>query len=228
MRPSLKPLAVLFWWATLLQSVGAPLSLSAQTAAEAPTAAAERASSTAGAASSRPTVVLLVRHAEKAAAPADDPPLSEGGVERARTLAAAVSQAGVTAIVVTPRLRTRATAQPLADARRLTPESVPLGGSAASHAAAVAAAVRRHAGGVVLVVGHSNTVPAIIAALGGPALPDLCDAEYSNLFVLVIEPASGARAGAGTPADAVHLVRSRYGRPDDPGAMRACAAMTPH
>jgi len=56
-------------------------------------------------------------------------------------------------------------------------------GGAATHIAAVAKAVQQ-AKGVVLVVGHSNTVPAIIKALGGPTLPDICDANYSYFFVL--------------------------------------------
>jgi hypothetical protein len=67
----------------------------------------------------------------------------------------------------------------------------------------------------VLVVGHSNTVPAIIAALGGPKLPDLCDAAYSNLFLLHL-PADGS---------APRLVRSQYGVADPPGADRCTAGM---
>jgi len=63
----------------------------------------------------------------------------------------------------------------------------------------------RHAGKTVLVVGHSNTVPKIIAALGGPALADICDAAYSNIFTLVI-PASG------TP----RLEHAHYGAADAP------------
>ena len=145
-------------------------------------------------------LTLLVRHAEKATEPADDPPLTAAGVERARALAAALRDAGVTAIITTQLGRTRATAQPLATARGLAPEVVSVRrGEVDAHAKAVAAAVRRHVGGVVLVVGHSNTVPAIIAALGGPRLPDICESVYANLFVLVPGPGEA------------RLVRSRYG-----------------
>lgn len=175
-----------------------------------------------GVSATKSTIVLLVRHAEKAAEPADDPPLSAAGSERARALAGTLADAGVTAVVVTPRLRTRATAQPLATARGLTPDVVPLAGTPAAHAQAVADAVRRHAGGVVLVIGHSNTVPGIIAALGGPKLPDLCDAAYSNLFLLVLE----GEGGAGTGAAPARLVRSHYGAPDPAGAA-GCATMAP-
>ena len=56
-------------------------------------------------------------------------------------------------------------------------------------------------------VGHSNTLAGIIAALGGPRVNDLCDPQYATLFVLEL-PASGsprlirASYGAADPADA--------------------------
>ena len=153
------------------------------------------------------SLALLVRHAEKAAEPATDPPLTAAGVARAQALAAALRDAGVTAIITTQLRRTRETAQPLAMARGLTPEVVPISrGAIAAHVETVVAAVRRQAGGVVLVVGHNNSVPAIIAALGGPRLPDICESVYGNLFVLV------------TTGGEARLVQSRYGAPDsDPG-----------
>ena len=144
-----------------------------------------------------PTVVILVRHAEKGTTPANDPPLTEAGKARADALAAALADANVQAVITTQLARTRETGRPLAEARHLTPEVVAAGGS--GHAHAVAEAVRRHAGQTVLVVGHSNTVPAIIAALGGPTLPDLCDSQYSNLFTLVLDGSSA------------RLVRGSYG-----------------
>src|SRR5579862_6135396 len=101
-----------------------------------------------------PTVVIIVRHAEKAAAPAADPPLTEAGVARAKTLASVLADANVRAVISTPLTRTRETARPTADARGLTVELVPLAAGVGEHAAAVASAVRRHAGQTVLVVGH--------------------------------------------------------------------------
>jgi broad specificity phosphatase PhoE len=151
----------------------------------------------------RPALVLLVRHAEKATAPAGDPPLTAAGERRAHALADALRDAGVTAIVTTQLRRTRDTAQPLAAALGLTPEVVPVGDEdTAVHARAVADAVRHHGGGVVLVVGHSDSVPAIIAALGGPQLAEICANQYSNLFALV--PGGGASG----------LIRAHYGAPD--------------
>jgi broad specificity phosphatase PhoE len=161
------------------------------------------------AAQAAPTVVILVRHAEKAAAPADDPPLTSAGRARARALAIALADAHVDAVITTQFIRTRETARPLATAMGIAMETVRTGERDA-HARAVADAVRAHAGHTVLVVGHSNTIPAIIAALGGPKLPDICDAQYSNLFTLILD------------ARGVRLIRASYGAPS-PRAAATCA-----
>jgi broad specificity phosphatase PhoE len=143
--------------------------------------------------------VIIVRHAEKAAAPADDPPLTAAGEERARDLLAAVRDAGISAVITTQYARTKATAQPTVAALSL-PTEVVAAGSAATHPQDVASAVRKHAGHTVLVVGHSNTVPAIIEALGAKRPPAICDPEYDNLYIVTI--AADGKAG---------VVRSKFG-----------------
>jgi len=154
----------------------------------------------------QPSTVILVRHAEKATTPATDPALTPAGVQRAADLAAALSDARVTAIVTTQLERVKATAKPVADAAKVAPVIVPVSSDIDAHVNAVVAAVAaRKPGDVVLVVGHSNTIPAIIAALGGPRMPDLCDAQYSGLFVLQM------RAN-GPPS----FVRGKYGAADPP------------
>ena len=50
---------------------------------------------------------------------------------------------------------------------------------------------RDHPGETVLVVGHSNTVPMIVAAAGGPLLPDLSEDTYDDLFVLHVDACKG-------------------------------------
>lgn len=159
-------------------------------------------------------LVFIVRHAEKASATDPDPSLSETGRERAVALAAALRDARVSHILVTARKRTSETAAPLASALELTMHVVPFGTSTPEHAAAVAAAVRAAKGSAVLVVGHSNTVTAIIAALGGPTMPDLCDAAYANLFIVRL-PATGAPT----------LVRTQFGAADHAEAA-SCPGMT--
>jgi quinoprotein glucose dehydrogenase len=161
------------------------------------------------------TLVAIVRHAERAGDAGSDPELTAAGQARARALAGALADMDVQAVIVSNRKRTIATAQPLAASRALTPTVVALGSSVAEHVAAVATAVRAERGRAVLVVGHSNTVPAIIAALGGPRMPDLCDTAYSNLFLLHL-PSDGGPA---------RLVRSVYGSSDAPGEAGCTNAM---
>jgi hypothetical protein len=55
----------------------------------------------------------------------------------------------------------------------------------------VAAQVLASGGSTILVVGHSNTVPAIVSALGAPAMPEIGDDEYFHLFIVRVTP-SGA------------------------------------
>lgn len=150
---------------------------------------------------SEPVTVILVRHAEKAPFGGDDPGLSEAGMDRARALAAALRHAGVTGVVTSPFRRTRDTAQPLAEANGIRPVVAPLAGSATEHVAELRAAVRRLLPGVVLVVGHADTVPALVAALNGPELPAICEEVYDTLLVLY-ESAGRTR-----------VLRTRYGPP---------------
>ncbi|MCV2370705.1 histidine phosphatase family protein [Roseateles oligotrophus] len=165
--------------------------------------------STLTAALAEPAQVLLVRHAERAAEPVGDPALSPAGQLRARALAAALAHAGVTAIITTEFKRSAETAAPSAQALGLAPEVIAARGSdTVAHIAAVAAAVRRH-NGVVLVVGHSNTVPAIAAALGAPRLQDFCESSFNHLWVLRPQ----------AQEESAQLLRLRYGAADEvPGA----------
>src|SRR5437899_2869495 len=62
-----------------------------------------------------PITVVLVRHAEKAAAPPDDPLLSDSGKRRAQALDAVLASAPVTALYASEAVRTQLTLKPLAD-----------------------------------------------------------------------------------------------------------------
>jgi broad specificity phosphatase PhoE len=163
-------------------------------------------------AEAQPSLVVLVRHGEKQPAPADDPSLSEAGVARARALDAALAQSTPTTIVVSARKRTVETAAVVQQRTGVAPTVIALD---AQHVKNAAAAVM-NATGVVLVVGHSNTIPAIVNALAGTRLPDICDASYGTLYV--VTPAkNGAKA---------QVVKSSYGAPDAVGADQ-CAGMIP-
>lgn len=181
------------------------------------TLAATTLMSTTLSAQNGPAMVILVRHAEKATAGGADPSLSEVGQIRAKALATALADAGVTSIVTTTYKRTSETADTVAVARHLTPERIAISGTTAAHVEAVAAAVRKHVGDVVLVVGHSNTIPAIVTALGGPKLPELCDANYATLFILEL-------GKNGAPA---HVIRTRYGAAEPTAAETCTTTMKP-
>lgn len=144
-----------------------------------------------------PTTVILVRHAERAGDPSGDPALTAAGEMRAKALVPVLRDAGVNAIITTQYQRTRLTAQPTAEALGITPEVVPASGR--DHPAAVARYIReKHAGHTVLVVGHSNTIDAIAAALGAPNPGPIDDATYDNLFIVTV--------GEGK----ARIVRARY------------------
>ena len=151
-------------------------------------------------AQAQPVTVILARHGEKMAQPADNPPLSPDGEQRARDLLSAVRDAGITAIYSTPYLRTQNTAKVTADALKLPVVETPIARNVPAYGDSVAARAKRD-GGVILVLGHSNTMGAVIKALGGPDIGTIDDAEYDNLFVVTIQDGKPTR-----------VVRAKYGR----------------
>lgn len=112
-----------------------------------------------------PVVLLMVRHGEKADDGTPDPPLTEQGRERAACLASLLQGFSPTHLFSTTYQRTRATLEPLAKATGLTPTVID-----AKDADAWQRALRElPPGSRAVVVGHSNTLPALVAALGGRA-----------------------------------------------------------
>ncbi|MEO8635746.1 MAG: histidine phosphatase family protein [Gemmatimonadales bacterium] len=154
------------------------------------------------------STVILVRHAEKASS-TRDAELSEAGRARAQALSAVLANYPLSAVIVSEYRRTQETAGPAATSNHLVPTVVPVSGDPTISATSVALVLRQlPAGSAALVVGHSNTLAPIIAALGGPRLPDLCDTEYATIYVLEL-------SGAGpTP----RLLRASYGLADPPEA----------
>jgi broad specificity phosphatase PhoE len=150
-------------------------------------------------------LIILVRHAEKACAFADDPSLSQAGEKRAGDLAVVLGGAKVSHIITTDFRRTNETAKPLAQTLGLHPVVINLKENLTninSHIGRVVEAIRASDNGTVLVVGHTITIPDIIARLGGPNIGKISESEYSNLFVLVGDSEK-------------RLVRSRFGAADD-------------
>jgi broad specificity phosphatase PhoE len=138
-------------------------------------------------------VIFLVRHAERAATPSqpatktmmsDDPPLSPAGQTRAAKLAALLASAGIKEIFTTEFRRTRETAAPLAAQLKVTPIM-----SAAKDPAPLIEKLRQSTDNL-LIVGHSNTLPDLLKALGVRDKIAIADGEYDNLFI-VVRPATG-------------------------------------
>ncbi|HSE41862.1 MAG TPA: phosphoglycerate mutase family protein [Acidobacteriota bacterium] len=128
------------------------------------------------------TTIILIRHAEKSTTPKDDPVLNDAGKARAEHLAQMLQNSGVQAIYSTPFQRTRSTVEPLAKQLSLTPIILD-----AKDSSQFAKAIReKNAGQVVVVVGHSNTIPEIIQALGGPAMDEIDETQYDNFFIVTM------------------------------------------
>ena len=145
--------------------------------------------------------VILVRHAEKVDN-SEDPVLSAEGEARATTLAVALSASDLTHVFVTSLQRTRLTADLTARSHAITPEVLSFEGGTEAHVRTIDQRIRAlPAEAIVLVVGHSNTVPLIADALGeiGPAA--MADCEYDRMTIISVRdsidsPAILARYGA--------------------------------
>lgn len=134
------------------------------------------------------TTVILIRHAEKKIVPPEnkDPELSMAGEVRAQELVRMFGASGIKAIYATQYKRTQQTVKPLADKLNISVATVD-----AKKTSDVVKQIRsQNAGQTVFIAGHNNTVPEIIAALGGPQLPIIPETEFDNLYILTV-PSSG-------------------------------------
>jgi phosphohistidine phosphatase SixA len=126
-----------------------------------------------------PQTVILVRHAERAGGMGADVGISDAGKCRAEALARMLADTGVKHIYVSEVPRTQQAAQPLAKRLGIRPEVVP-----AKDIDSLVAKVRT--GGVVLGVGHSNTVPEIIKRIGGGMVPPIDDGEFDRMYIVTL------------------------------------------
>jgi len=127
--------------------------------------------------------LYLVRHAEKATTPANDPPLTAEGEVRVQVLKDSLLGKKIKHIYSTNTLRTRTTAEPLANELGLDikPYDTDTLWEVAKH-------LRKLRSGNVLVVGHSNTLLPLLDQL--PVTHQkkiISDSDYDNLFVVTVK-----------------------------------------
>jgi len=131
--------------------------------------------------------IILVRHAEQTPTGGmmdGDPPLNESGARRAETLASVLKEAGVSAIYVSQYARAQQTAEPLARALGVKPEVV-----AKDDLKALTERLKAHDGqGAVLVVAHSDTIPALLKAWGHSQPVTIEKTEFNSLWFVVSRP----------------------------------------
>lgn len=147
-----------------------------------------------------PTVVLIVRHADKAS-DAEDSPLNEAGMQRAQALVGVAGDAGISAIYTSQFKRNRDTAQPLAQRLGITPTEMAVNlQNPGDYGSRLARDIlEKHPGQTILVVGHGNTIASTVEALTGrPA--QLGDIQYSDLIIVTVPPSGSAS-----------LIRAQYG-----------------
>ena len=131
------------------------------------------------------TTVIVVRHAEKTDS-GDDPQLSPEGEQRALRLRDMTLDAGVSALFATRYRRTQETLEPLAAILDIEVEII----DAPDFEGLSSRILSEHRGSTVVVAGHSNTVPAIVSALGAEEPDPIDESQYDNLFIVTV-PASG-------------------------------------
>ena len=138
--------------------------------------------------------VYVIRHAEKQVADgaspmamdmADDPPLSSAGQLRAMGLAEDLPVRELDAIYVTRTKRSHDTASAVIALTGIEPIYYP-----PQDVDGLVARLRKRHGERVLVVGHSNTIPALLQALGVQEPIEIADDQYGDLWIVTVN-ASG-------------------------------------
>ena len=124
-------------------------------------------------------VVFIVRHAEKASTRDKDSDLSVEGQKRANALAHMLKDSQITSVFVTEFKRTQETAAPTASATHVSPTVVP-----ANDLGALVEKLR-DLNGNALVVGHGNTIPDLLRALGIATPVSIPEDDYTEIFAVV-------------------------------------------
>lgn len=131
--------------------------------------------------------VFVIRHAEKAAG--EDPPLTEAGRLRAAAWAEMLQGAGIRQVITSDTWRTRETGAIIATALGTAQTEV----DRRDIAGLVDLLGFDHEDERVLIVGHAETIPSILAGLGHAGTVEVSQADFASLFVLTPEEGGPAR-----------------------------------
>ena len=123
--------------------------------------------------------VFLIRHAEKAAG--DNPPITEAGRLRAARWAEMLAGTGIEQVYTSTARRTMETGAIIAEALGVETEAVETGDTAGL----LDMVSFDFEEGRVLVVGHTETIPGILNALGSIETVEMPLDDFSRLFVVV-------------------------------------------
>ena len=130
------------------------------------------------------TKIYLVRHAEKATTPADNPVLTENGNKRAGDLMRKLQNKNVKRIFVTQFRRTQMTGDSMRI--QLGIDTVKYLAEENGNDLFTKIISHRDAGKTILIIGHSNTIPDYILKLGVANYPtaNIPDKEFDNIYLV--------------------------------------------
>jgi broad specificity phosphatase PhoE len=127
------------------------------------------------------TTFIVVRHAERESAETDAH-LNRDGLLRADALRHTLSSVAIAAIYATPYNRTRQTVKLLADEKGI---SITGYSTRNSYEDLIDDILAVHLGKVVVIVGHSFTIPDLVKTLTKNSfVPAVAEDEYDNLFIV--------------------------------------------
>ncbi|MEO8002717.1 MAG: phosphoglycerate mutase family protein [Arenimonas sp.] len=134
------------------------------------------------------TMIIVVRHAEKATDDPKDPSLSEQGNARANALAEVLKDSDLKAVYSTQYKRTRLTGTPSATKSGLEVEALEV--NKQNDKTYVTDLIKKiqkdHKGETVLIVGHSNTVPEIVKYTTGKDIAPIGEDEFSRIYIITL------------------------------------------
>ena len=134
------------------------------------------------------TMIIVVRHAEKASDDPKDPGLSEQGKIRANKLAEILKHSDLEAVFTTQYKRTQQTGLPAASQAGLALQvRAATRENSKTYAAELLKEIRKkYRGKTVLIVGHSNTVPEIVKQMTGIDVAPIDESTFDRFYVITL------------------------------------------